>query len=208
MTEFVIVNETLSNNEAKLTAYSVPDAYSSQVKTEMKQHRLPQSLLEQLESENVNATASTDIEQMLMLPEVQLIASAAAALGNSGLYGRDNPAAMAFYATALRFAETLSMSTGFEVSSPLEVPNRRNRRFWSWSPQIYCSNSDSYCSSGYCPIGSSCTGLCGNGCNCWWWVCRDCCWNWGCNYHDVNSCSDGVDTWSCWWQAPVAIICS
>ena len=198
--EFVIVNETLSNDEAKLTAYSVPEAYSHQVKTEMKRHNLPQSLLGQLDRENVNATAHNAIDHLLMRPEVQLIATAAVALGNSGLHGRDNPAAMAFYATALRFATTLSQDT---VSTDYEVPNQRNRR-----SSVYCSNSGSYCSSGYCPTGSSCTGLCGDGCNCWWFVCFDCCWNVGCYYHDVYSCSGGTSTWSCWLQAPVGLVCS
>ena len=33
-----------------------------------------------------------------------------------------------------------------------------------------------------CP---DCFGMCGNGCNCWQWVCGDCCCNKGCQSHDA-----------------------
>lgn len=203
--EFFIVNETLSNGESKLTAYSVPDAYSLQVKTEMKDHILSKSLLGQLDRDNVNATARTAIEYLLRRAEVQVIVTAAAAIGNTGLHGRDNPAAMAFYATALRFATILSQDT-MDNTISLPTEDTKSNRFRRWL--TYCSNSGYYCSSGYCPHGSNCIGMCGPGCSCWWFVCLDCCWNWGCNYHDVNSCSGGTDTWLCWITAPVGLICS
>ena len=207
--EFFIVNETSSNEEEKLSAYSVPETYSVQVKTEMKRHNLPKSMLEQFDHENVNFTARSAIEQLLMRPEVQLIASAAFALGNTGVYGRDNPAAMVFYTTALRFAKVLNQdmaSTDYEVPLAPEgatALKHRNRRSYE-----YCSNSDSYCYTNYCPTGSNCLGMCGKGCTCWWIVCSGCCWNIGCYLHDQYGCAGGTDTWQCWLSAPIAILCS
>ena len=205
--EFFIVNETSSNEEEKLSAYSVPETYSVHVKTEMKRHNLPKSMLEQFDHENVNATARNAIEQLLMRPEVQLIASAAFALGDTGVYGRDNPAAMVFYTTALRFATVLNQDMATITPNHAAVSGRRNRRgFSDWLFGSYCSNSDSYCIN--CPTGSNCLGLCGPGCNCWWIVCGDCCYNIGCYLHDQYGCPGGTDTWQCWLTAPIALVCS
>ena len=105
--EFLIINKTLDNGETKLTEYAIPEAYSLQVKSAMKRHMLPKSLLRHLDRENVNTSARNAIDYMLMHPEVQLIATASVALGNTGLHGKENPAAMAFYATALHFSKLM-----------------------------------------------------------------------------------------------------
>ena len=102
--EFLIVNETSGNSEAKPTEYVVPEAYSLRVKNALKHHQLPNKLLRHLDRETVNATGRSAIEDLMVRPEVQLITAAAFALGETGLHGRDNPAAMAFYSTALRFS--------------------------------------------------------------------------------------------------------
>lgn len=203
--EFLMVNETLESGESKMTEYAIPEAYSLRVKNAMKRDMLSKPLLRHLDNENVNSKGRNAIDNLLMRPEVQLIAAASVALGNTGLHGTENPAAMAFYATALRFA-TVSGEHDTSTSGALQ----RNKRGWNdWLYGSYCSNSDSYCyPASHCPIGPNCTGLCGRGCNCWWWVCLDCCWNLGCYYHDVISCADGTDSLRCWLEAPIAIICT
>lgn len=35
------------------------------------------------------------------------------------------------------------------------------------------------------PQRNRCRGLCGLGCNCWKWICGDCCWHLGCYQHDL-----------------------
>ena len=197
--EFLMINETLESGESKLSEYAIPEAYSLQVKNAMKRHVLSKSILRHLDSENVNSSGRNAIDNLLMRPEVQLIATAAVALGNTGLHGTENPAAMAFYATALRFSTVLAKHN-VDTSGTVQ----RNKRWW-WP--TYCSNSDSYCFSS-CPTGSSCTGLCGPGCTCWWFVCLDCCWNIGCYTHDVYGCPGGTDTLLCWVTAPIALVCS
>ena len=203
--EFLVVNETLGGGESKITEYAVPEAYSLQVKNAMKRHMLSKPLLRYLDSENVNSSGRNAIESLLVRPEVQLIATAAVALGNNGLHGKENPPAMAFYATALRFSAVLNEHDP-DMSDSEAV--QRNKRWWWWSSTTYCSNSDSNCSTGTCPIGPNCSGLCGPGCTCWWFVCFDCCYNIGCYLHDVYGCPDGTDSLQCWLTAPTGLICS
>ena len=202
--EFFIANKTLSNGENQVKAYYVPDDFSLQVKTEMKL-TISKSLMDQLDGENVNATARTAIEHLLIRTEVQVIPIAAIALGNAGVYGRDNPAAMAFYTTALRFAKVISQDT-FDDTIPPPTEAAKPNRYRRWVS--YCSNSGSYCWSNNCPSGSNCVGMCGPGCTCWWFVCDDCCQNIGCYLHDVYGCPDGTDTWQCWLTAPIGLVCT
>ena len=205
--EFLVVNETLSNGETKLNEYAVPEAYSNKVKTALKYHTLSKSLLRHLDDETVSTSGQNAIERLLRRPEVGMIIRAAVALGNTGLHGNDNPSAMAFYATALRFSSVADVDTT-EVSTPVESTTfERNRRgFLSWLfGEEYCSNSRSTCRSGNCPGHPNCRGLCGPGCTCWSFVCGDCCWNVGCYLHDRYGCGNTV---SCWVTAPVGLICS
>ena len=202
--EFLMINETMDSGESKMSEYAVPEAYSLQVKNAMKRHMLSKPLLRHLDSENVNSSGRNAIDSLLVRPEVQLIATAAVALGNNGLHGKENPPAMAFYATALRFSAILNEHDP-DMSDSEAV--QRNKRWW-WSSTTYCSNSDSNCSTGTCPIGSNCSGLCGPGCTCWWFVCFDCCYNVGCYLHDVYGCPDGRDSLQCWLTAPTGLVCS
>ena len=203
--EFLMINETLDNaGGTVMTEYAIPEAYSLQVKNAMKRDMLTKSLLRHLDRENVNSSGRNAIDNLFMRPEVQLIASAAVALGNTGVHGKDNPAAMAFYATALRFSTVLGGHDYQDTSRPVQ----RNKRGWNdyWYGS-YCSASDSYCyPASHCPQGPDCPGLCGPGCTCWWFVCFDCCWNEGCYHHDVVSCADGIWTLRCWAEAPLAIL--
>jgi hypothetical protein len=211
--EFLMINETLDDGETRVTEYAIPEAYSLQVKNAMNRDMLSKSLLRHLDRENVNSSARNAIDNLFMRPEIQLIASAAVALGNTGLHGKENPAAMAFYATALRFSTVLGGHDHHDVDTSTTngaVLNQRNKRGWNdyWYGS-YCSASDSYCyPASYCPQAPNCSGMCGPGCTCWWFVCFDCCWNAGCYYHDVYSCADGIWTLQCWLEAPVALICS
>ena len=196
--EFLMINETLDNGESKMSEYAIPEfeADSLQVKDAMKQHMLSKSILRHLDGENVNTSGRNVIDNLLMCPEAQLTTTAAVALGNTDLHGTENPVAMAFYATALRFSTVLKENDG-DTSGAFQ----QNKRWWWWT--TYCSNSDSWCYSN-CPIGSAYSGLCSPGCECWWWICDDCCYNTG-YLHDVYACSDGTDTLLCWVTPPIGL---
>ena len=212
--DFLLVNETSDSGETKMTEYVVPTGYSIRVKNALKHHLLPEKILRHLDHETVNATGRSAIEELMTRPEVQLIVEAAHALGNAGLYGVDNPAVMAFYTTAMHFAKAIAEDADADVvgSETLHVPHvpygkRAKRGFWDFSrPSTeHCSNVNggSRCELGTCPRGRKCRGLCGPGCDCWWIVCLDCCWNEGCDWHDVNACRDGRNSLECWLNAVV-----
>ena len=202
--EFLFVNKTLDNGDRKLTEYVVPTAYSQRVKYAIKHHQIPK-VLRQLDSETVNATATSAIEELLARPEVLLIKDAAFAIGNTGITGVRNPAAMAFYTTALRFAESAigdqhAASGESEGATRGLVSKKRSRRQLTW-----CSNSNSNCD--ICPQGDNCLGLCGPGCSCWWFICGDCCWNLGCYIYSVFTCS-GQNDLDCWLNVPFTMTCT
>ena len=69
---------------------------------------VPNSLLQNLDPESAKSCGRNAIDNLLMRSEAQLIANAAVALGHAGLHGYKNPAAMAFYATALCFSTVLA----------------------------------------------------------------------------------------------------
>lgn len=212
--EFLFVNETLDNGDRKLTEYVVPTGYLRRVMNAIKHHQVPK-VLRHLDSETVNTTVTTAVDELLARPEVLLIKDAAFAIGNTGLRGVDNPAAMAFYATALRFAKSAVVEDEEVASGEGEhdgearglLSKKRGRRGSWWSGPGWCSNSRYYCYN--CPDGRYCRGLCGPGCTCWEWVCGDCCWNWGCNWHDRHGCgSGGTSSLQCWLTAPSALLCT
>ena len=214
--EFLLLNETANNGKNRLTEYLVPPNYSQKVKSALKHNRLPK-VLRYLNTESVNSTANSAVEELLSRPEVLLIKDAAFALGNTGVIGADNPAAMAFYTTALRFTKALAEEENV-ASGELEdigIPERRRSKrglFCGWwslpacPERRHCSNSNSRCVN--CPIGPECLGLCGPGCTCWWIFCRDCCYNRGCYWHDVHACSGGRNSLTCWLTAPAALVCT
>jgi len=202
--EFLLLNETSDDVENQPTQYVVPPLYSRTVTKALKRDRLDK-VLRYLNRETVNATARSAQEELLARPEVLLIKEAALALGNAGLRGVNNPAAMAFYTTALRFAKAVEgsdvssgRSEGEEMPERLLSKKRVRREQW-------CSNSNSYCD--VCPTGPDCHGLCGPGCHCWWFLCNDCCWNVGCYLHDTMGCF-GQDPLTCWLNAPTPIDCT
>ena len=59
------------------------------------------------------------------------------------------------------------------------LPERKKRRLFRDSNDDSCLE---FCPP--CPV-QECFGLCGYGCNCWEWLCGDCCYHLGCHGHDV-----------------------
>jgi len=200
--EFLFVNETSDNGETKMTDYLVPLGYSQKVMRAIKRDRLSK-ILRYLNRETVNATATSAFEELIARPEVLLIKEAAFALGNTGLKGVNNPAAMAFYSTAIHLANELTVDDDDredEISDelPFAIRGRRSTR--------YCTNSRSNCIK--CPRGRKCLGLCGPGCRCWEFVCDDCCYNIGCYLHDKYACAFGRLFPSCWAFWYIGLVCT
>lgn len=159
-----------------------------------------------LDVEGVNVTRSKAISQLLAGEEVGLVIQAAKAVGESGLTGTDNPAAMMLYVLALRLQNLLDdraepLQDSSSRSDLLERTLRHQHHQPDWVGRT-AGNAERLCESATCPAdrcpraGDGCLGLCGPACTCWEWVCGDCCLNKMCLDHD-RCCEDGMLSWGC-----------
>lgn len=108
---------------------------------------------------------------ILNYAEMQMLEDATAALGSAGVTGLKYPCTLPFYTASLRLSQLLrdsNLTTG---------RHRRNAK----GPRM-AENCLSECPP--CQ-DQECLGLCGYGCNCWKWICGDCCYHLGCYEHDL-----------------------
>ena len=137
--------------------------------------------------EDPEAALRASFDAVAEQPAIRLLEPAAQALGEDlGIIGKDEPSIMAFYATAMKLTETYDKNRR-EMVTMARAPN-------PW--EMYISrrvNIQAYpdCDLTTCPPcqDDQCIGLCGKGCDCWSWVCGDCCFHEGCKDHDL-CCSD------------------
>ena len=104
------------------------------------------------------------------IAEVKLFREAAVTMGvDLSITGSENPAALLLYMTAMQLDGLMSnYSTSSLVSSSFLTAN------------------DEDCLAECPPCEEElCLGMCGYSCNCWKWVCGDCCYHLGCYGHDV-----------------------
>lgn len=113
----------------------------------------------------------TALTEMSNLPEVAQFPALSRALGARGFTGTDFPATLVLHKVAQQTAQTLKIKV-----SELQLPGK----------------TEGYCDSYPNPY-NGCFGMCGEGCDCWSWVCGDCCYHNGCAQHDTW-CRDGQ-----WW---------
>ena len=204
--QFLLLNTT----DEGLVDYVINPSMLSRAKTAVNSPnpRKLEQLLPKL-SRDTSSNRENAFTQLLSQEEVQLVVAAAIAMGEQGITGVQYPAALPFYMTALRFA---GQSLGGEMELP-SAPSKRQVRsslwLWPWPRRERCHHGYK-CRVGRCPRRRSynrCYGLCGPQCTCWWWVCRDCCYNWSCATHDRICHTSGRDSWQCWLTAPIALLC-
>lgn len=109
------------------------------------------------------------LDEMLTLPEVQLLPWLSRALGAQGFTGNAFPASLPLHKIARQSADALGVTV----------------------PPIETAEAESYCTR---PTANECYGMCGPGCSCWSWVCGDCCYHSGCAKHD-SWCRQGQWYW-------------
>jgi len=114
------------------------------------------------------------LDQMIALPEIAQLPTLSRALGARGITGMDYPAVLALHKVAQQTAQSLKVN----------VPKLDT-----------VAAQKAYCDA-YPNANNDCYGMCGPGCDCWSWVCGDCCYHWGCAVHD-DWCRDG-DWWWCY----------
>ena len=173
------------------TEYLIPTNYMDTMMDIMTGERnMSDEVLGQLDNKTVIETRRSYLTNLAKSPEAQLIIEAAEALGKLGIHGDDSSAAMKFYQFAMKlasaryFEKTISSDSGKR-----NVIIRSKRRDVCVNPHV---PPNTKCSSGRCPYraeGNNCFGMCGYGCNCWSWVCKDCCVHTFCETHD-QCCAD------------------
>lgn len=192
--DFLVMKTPSESGPTKYTDYIVPNVFHKNVEKALKWNRFSGKLLEQLDTE-VNETRQSTIENLALRPEIELCLSAAQALGDLGVVGAQNPAAMPFFALTLRLMKYRAILNGNELTTINDIIG--NRRETVDDRQ---KRSCSLCTHGSCPYygyGNDCYGMCGIRCWCQSWFCGDCCVHQGCLGHDYCCGEYGYTSWSC-----------
>ena len=195
--------------------YSLPFEVSHHFDTAISQHQFPDHFSHHLNESSVNHTKHSAINMLLSNSKTRVMAEACHALGNAGIYGFENPAALNLYSFVLRYEkfqiEYESNPELFDITS-IEARKRRKRSLAvsTSSSKICPSLRGVYKRSSYfsryfnfncgdrCPVGSGCLGMCGKSCkSCWYYLCGDCCRHEGCYQHDLCCDKKGFFHWRC-----------
>ena len=135
------------------------------------------------------------VDRLAAHPAVGLLESAARALGEDlGIVGKEEPAAMAFYTAAMTLTEAYNKNRRAVAS--------RARKYNPWdtytSHRVNTQGKYPDCDLEACPPCEEdlCFGMCGYSCNCWEFLCGDCCYHEGCKGHDI-CCRDSFFSSSC-----------
>ena len=183
--------------------YVVPQAFHNLMDSVLSHNRILHALIQLLDSRNADETRRRAIEDLAMRSEASAIIEAAKALGNAGVMGTDSPAAQQFYVLALRLAKVKEMmQKGAVATSDGTLPTRHSfQHVHSVYAHKQANSSCPECTTGSCPYmgdqSNGCNGMCGRTCNCWSFICGDCCVHQGCLDHNNCCARDGYFSYSC-----------
>ena len=110
------------------------------------------------------------LQIFLDMKEIGLLEKAAEAVGQREINGRNTPAALPFFMFALRLTQLHIERVYSMASNSTLTHHQKSKSCFDTCPP--------------CP-DDECYGLCGYECNCWEWVCGDCCFHLGCYEHDT-----------------------
>ena len=156
---------------------------------------LPQFLANVQASGASVVSMQASVDRLAAHSTVRLLEPAARALGQDlGIIGKEEPAAMVFYTTAMTLTEAYNKNRRAMVSmarksSPWDTYTNRRVNAQGKFPD---------CDQEACPPckEDECFGMCGYGCYCWEFLCGDCCYHLGCKDHDI-CCRDSFFSSSC-----------
>ena len=121
-----------------------------------------------------------DLSRILDLPEeIQMIVDAAKMMGSQGMSGERSPALRLLFAHALTLDRLLNSNDDAGAQNFAAHHGQVGR-----VAQSTCTAFPE-CTEERCPEGRECIGLCGLQCNCWEFLCGDCCTHQGCRDHDL-----------------------
>ena len=183
--------------------YVVLQALHNLMDSAMSQDFILHALIQLLDSRNTDEIRRRAIEDLAMHSEASSIVEAAKSLGNAGVMGTESPAAQQFYVLAMHLAKVKEMTQrGAVATSDGTLPTRHSfQHMHSIYAYEQVNSSCPECTTGSCPYmgdqSYSCNGMCGLSCNCWSFICRDCCVHQGCLDHDNCCARDGYFSYSC-----------
>ena len=131
------------------------------------------------------------LNNLLQVEEITLLEDASHAIGDQGVTGKDTPAVLPFYMFALKVTRLLD--TSMQNSTMRRLQERPYRSIVSkvlkFIAGIFVTEyvTSTISGSEECKEYqkySDCKGLCGIKCECWWFVCEDCCFHLGCFKND------------------------
>ena len=157
-------------------------------------------------------------EKLTADPDVRILSKISQALAEFGIYGSKSPCSFPLHSLALAISRRLPANAteaaedaeNFSCAeSKLLKSPRRRRSFWSSISRALgrlirtvvervvepLTGLSRKCTSLETNRQNKCLGMCGKECNCWKWVCGNCCYNEGCYQHD--KCCEH-DTLACW----------
>ena len=178
-----------SGSQEMYTDYVIPNNSTNVMESVMSGHvNMSDEVLQQLDSDTVDATSQSSLKNLSMSQEALLIIEAAKAIGSLGILGSDYPAVMKFYLLALRLSTARTSIESESVISfksyPIDGRGRGKRA-------TRCSENQGGDICETCPFrqgSNNCFGMCGKGCSCWRFLCGDCCVHQYCLTHD-NCCA-------------------
>ena len=194
-TDFLVMENQPGSGFPNSLDYIIPKSNTELVESLMESGRNVDmsEVMSMVDSTNVNETLHYAIESLVMRPESVLIIEAAKALGGLGIKGTDYPATLPFYMLALRLANGRDRVEGDRNTEPMQPRLKRSST---------CTlNGNRYtCRDGKCPFPkytNQCFGMCGYNCNCWSFLCGDCCVHNGCLEHDQCCADNGFFSSKC-----------
>ena len=176
---------------AGIMEYAVPSAFTARLEKEMKRNNyISKKLLNSLDTASTAEVKHSAFSKLLSRPEMDTIIEMAHALGAAGVYGHENQPALNFYGLALNYDK---MRSPPRVREPVLPPHLKLREpggtLTCTTPGWFYGEYEDHCKR--CPLDDEyCTGMCGNTCYCWWFLCGDCCYHQGCYEHDL-CCTGG-----------------
>lgn len=157
-------------------------------------------ILNRLHKEGIAETRQSVFRALAMSDEGKLIVQTAEALGyDHNIQGTAHPSIMKFYQVARKLAEIRGKENAEIGEFDHERAQEQQADRDGQEPGVQCESYDTICpSEELCPYpepkyDNPCFGLCGYSCNCWEFVCGDCCIHEYCLSHD-HCC--GMDYWS------------
>ena len=187
--------------------FVVPAAFHNYIESALEQnHIMPIVTLQYFSTGNADMARKEAVDDLISRGEPDLIVEAAKALGDAGVMGPDSPAAQKFFVLAMRL-EKIKKRLQNQAESNINdhLPHSFFQSVSSESDGDTCAKM---CTTGKCPYygdrSNYCEGMCGYQCNCWNFVCGDCCVHRGCLEHD--KCCETYWSFKC--LVPIKFSCT